>query len=85
MAGTISYDGVVLTALARESGTALVMVLHDLHLALRYADFAIALGDGHATTGRADEVLTAEALSTLFGHRLTAVGGKGSTRTLLPG
>jgi ABC-type cobalamin/Fe3+-siderophores transport system ATPase subunit len=72
-----------LSALARERGTALVMVLHDLHLALRYADYAIALGDGHATTGRADEVLTAGALSVLFGHRLAAVGA-GATRTLLP-
>ena len=72
-----------LSALARERGTALVMVLHDLHLALRYADYAIALGDGCATTGRADEVLTADALSVLFGHRLAAVGA-GATRTLLP-
>jgi len=72
-----------LSALARERGTALVMVLHDLHLALRYADYAIALGDGHATMGRADEVLTAGALSVLFGHRLAAVGA-GATRTLLP-
>jgi iron complex transport system ATP-binding protein len=72
-----------LSALARERGTALVMVLHDLHLALRYADYAIALGNGHATTGRADEVLTAGALSELFGHRLAAVGA-GATRTLLP-
>jgi iron complex transport system ATP-binding protein len=72
-----------LAALARERGTALVMVLHDLHLALRYADHAIALGGGRAVTGRADEVLTADALSALFGHRLAAVG-TGSTRTLLP-
>ena len=84
MAGTISYDGVVLTALARESGTALVMVLHDLHLALRYADYAIALGGGRAVTGRADDVLTADSMSALFGHQLSAVGA-GTTRTLLPG
>jgi iron complex transport system ATP-binding protein len=73
-----------LAALARERGTALVMVLHDLHLALRYADHAIALGSGQAATGRADDVLTADALSALFGHRLAAVG-TGTTRTLLPG
>ena len=72
-----------LSALARERGTALVMVLHDLHLALRYADFAIALGGGRAVTGRAADVLTADAMSALFGHRLAAVGA-GSTRTLLP-
>ena len=73
-----------LSTLARERGTALVMVLHDLHLALRYADHAIALGGGHAVTGRADDVLTADAMSELFGHRLAAVGA-GSMRTLLPG
>jgi iron complex transport system ATP-binding protein len=72
-----------LSALARERGATLVMVLHDLHLALRYADRAIALGGGRAVTGRADEVLTADTMSELFGHRLTAVG-VGSTRTLLP-
>jgi iron complex transport system ATP-binding protein len=72
-----------LSALAREKGTALVMVLHDLHLALRYADRAIALGNGRAVTGLAEEVLTADAMSALFGHRLAAVGN-GSTRTLLP-
>ena len=72
-----------LSVLARESGTALMMVLHDLHLALRYADFAIALGGATPLTGGADEVLTAEAMSALFGHRLTAVG-EGPLRTLLP-
>ena len=36
----------VLAGLARGRGKAIVMVLHDLHLALRYADHAIALGDG---------------------------------------
>ncbi|MEO8677353.1 MAG: ABC transporter ATP-binding protein [Casimicrobiaceae bacterium] len=73
----------VLSALARERGTALVMVLHDLHLALRCADYAIALGGGHGMIGYAEDVLTADAMSALFGHRLTAVG-EGTTRTLLP-
>jgi iron complex transport system ATP-binding protein len=73
-----------LAALSRERGTALVMVLHDLHLALRYADHAVALGAGQAVSGRAEDVLTADALSTLFGHRLTVIGA-GSLRTLLPG
>ena len=72
-----------LSALACERGKALVMVLHDLHLALRYADHAVALGGGGATVGRAEDVLTADGMSALFGHRLTAVGA-GPTRTLLP-
>jgi len=73
-----------LSALARETGTTLVMVVHDLHLALRYADHAIALGKGRAVTGAAGDLLTPEAMSALFGHRLAAVG-EGAMRTLLPG
>ncbi len=72
-----------LTALARERGKALVMVLHDLHLAVRYADHALALGAGRATTGPAADVLTTDALSALFGHRLVAVG-EGNARTFVP-
>jgi iron complex transport system ATP-binding protein len=72
-----------LSALARESGTSLVMVVHDLHLALRYADYAIALGKGRAVTGAAADLLTADAMSALFGHPLEGVGA-GATRTLLP-
>ena len=73
----------VLTGHARATGAAIVMVVHDLHLALRYADHAIAIGGGSACAGAAAEALTAEALSTLFGRRLVAVG-EGSARTLVP-
>jgi len=72
-----------LTALARDKAKAIVMVLHDLHLALRYADHAVALGRGRALAGAAGDILTGAALSELFGHRLVAVGA-GSTSTLLP-
>ncbi len=72
-----------LTALARRGARAIVMVLHDLHLALRYADHAITLGGGRAHAGPAAEILTAEALSELFGHRLVAVG-TGTASTLIP-
>lgn len=72
-----------LTAWARTAGKAIVMVLHDLHLALRYADHAIALGGGRAIAGTAREVLTTDVLSPLFGHTLVAVG-EGATRTLVP-
>jgi len=71
------------TAMARAGSKAIVMVLHDLHLALRYADHAIAIGNGRARAGSAADILTASALSELFGHRLVAVG-EGSTSTLLP-
>jgi ABC-type hemin transport system ATPase subunit len=59
------------------------MVLHDLHLALRYADHAIALGSGRAIAGAAADVLSASTLSQVFGHRLVEVGA-GTTRSLLP-
>lgn len=72
-----------LTALAHGDGRAIVMVLHDLHLALRYADHAIALGGGRAIAGVAGDVLSAPTLSELFGHRLVAVGD-GATRSFLP-
>jgi len=71
------------TALARTGAKAIVMVLHDLHLALRYADHAIALGGGRARAGPAREILTAASLSELFGHRLVAVG-EGVASTLVP-
>ena len=73
----------VVTALARDRGKAIVMVLHDLHLAARFADHAIALGGGRARTGAAARILTAPALSELFGHRLVQVG-EGRTATFLP-
>jgi iron complex transport system ATP-binding protein len=72
-----------LTGWAQPGGKAIVMVLHDLHLALRYADHAIAMGGGRAVTGAARDVLTPEVLSPLFGHPLLAVG-EGTTRTLVP-
>jgi iron complex transport system ATP-binding protein len=73
----------VLAALAKRGGKAVVMVLHDLHLALRYADHAVALGGGRARAGNAAEILTADALSELFGHRLVPVG-QGTTATFVP-
>lgn len=73
----------VVKALAARHGKAVVMVLHDLHLALRYADHAIAIGDGRARAGAATDILTAPLLSELFGHPLIAVG-EGNTSTLVP-
>ena len=73
----------VVRELVRARGKAVVMVLHDLHLALRYADHAIALGGGRVATGPADAILTADAMSALFGHPLRALGD-GATRTLVP-
>ncbi|MEU8799442.1 ABC transporter ATP-binding protein [Spirillospora sp. NPDC048819] len=57
----------LLTDLNRTRGTTIVMVLHDLNLAARYADHLIALADGglHAC-GTPAEVLTEECVRTVF-------------------
>jgi ABC-type cobalamin/Fe3+-siderophores transport system ATPase subunit len=55
------------------------MVLHELHLATRYADHVILLGDEHtngkAQAGNAAEMLTTERLSALFGAAMVALEG----------
>ncbi|WP_329060948.1 ABC transporter ATP-binding protein [Streptomyces sp. NBC_01429] len=58
----------LLTDLNRDRGTTIVMVLHDLNLAARYADHLIALAEGrlHAA-GSPDEVLTRENVRAVFG------------------
>jgi iron complex transport system ATP-binding protein len=72
-----------LTAMARDEGKAIVMALHELHLAVRYADRVVALADGRAAVGRAGEMLTAGRLSQLFGTPLVAAG-EGRARTFVP-
>ena len=56
----------VFVDLARERGRALLMVLHDLHLATRFCDHAIAIGGGSAYAaqriGRADDLVTVYAV-----------------------
>ncbi|OEV11583.1 ABC transporter ATP-binding protein [Streptomyces nanshensis] len=58
----------LLTDLNAGRGTTVVMVLHDLNLAARYADHLVALADGrlHAA-GTPAEVLTQECVRTVFG------------------
>lgn len=57
----------LLTDLNREQGTTIVMVLHDINLAARYADHLFALRDGRVVTGgRPAEVLTSELVRDVF-------------------
>ena len=58
----------LLTDLNRERGTTIVIVLHDLNLAARYADhlFAVRAGALHAS-GTPAEVVTAETVRAVFG------------------
>jgi iron complex transport system ATP-binding protein len=58
----------LLARLNRDEGKTIVMVLHDLNLAARYAHHMIALKDGCiALTGAPQLVMTAETLRTVFG------------------
>ncbi|MFC7405315.1 ABC transporter ATP-binding protein [Georgenia alba] len=58
----------LLTDLNRQRGTTIVMVLHDLNLAARYADHLVALaGGGLHAAGAPGEVLTAECVRAVFG------------------
>lgn len=55
-------------ALNRERGRTIVMVLHDLNLAARYADHLVVIQDGAmVTSGRPRDVITPEMLRDVFG------------------
>ncbi|MEW1760611.1 ABC transporter ATP-binding protein [Streptomyces cyaneofuscatus] len=74
----------LLTDLNRSRGTTIVMVLHDLNLAARYADHLIALADGtlHAAGSPAD-VLTQETVRAVFGLESRVVEDPVSGRPLM--
>ena len=58
----------LLTDLNRSRGTTVVMVLHDLNLAARYADHLVALAGGRVhAAGTPREVLTEECVRAVFG------------------
>ena len=58
----------LLTDLNRRHGTTIVIVMHDLNLACRYADQLIAMSDGRITAqGTPAEVITAETVREVFG------------------
>lgn len=57
----------LLTDLNRERGTTIVLVLHDLNLATRYADHLFALRDGRlVASGRPHDIVTAELVAEVF-------------------
>ncbi|WP_324278590.1 ABC transporter ATP-binding protein [Blastococcus brunescens] len=58
----------LLTDLNRARGTTVVMVLHDLNMAARYAHHLVALSAGRVhATGTPAEVLTTENVRAVFG------------------
>ena len=62
-----------LSGLARSGGKAVLMVLHDVNLAVRCCDHALLLDGGVAQAGTAQELLTAARLSRLYGVPLNAI------------
>ncbi|WP_424464235.1 ABC transporter ATP-binding protein [Pseudoclavibacter helvolus] len=74
----------LLTDLNRSRGTTIVMVLHDLNLAARYADHLIALADGalHAS-GHPNSVLTTDTVRAVFGLESLVVQDPVSGRPLM--
>ncbi|MFD7022581.1 ABC transporter ATP-binding protein [Promicromonospora sukumoe] len=57
----------LLTDLNRARGTTIVMVLHDLNLAARYADHLVALADGRVhAAGEPGDVLTTDTVRAVF-------------------
>lgn len=57
----------LLTDLNRDRGTTIVMVLHDINLAARYADHLFAMHEGHlVASGAPDDVITPDLIRLVF-------------------
>ena len=65
---TMSLAERQVTELNEQRGTTMIMVLHELNLAARVADYLVAMKDGSIVAqGEAHDVLTRENLHTIFG------------------
>ncbi len=70
--------------LARERGKGVLLTLHELNLAARFASHALLFGpDGAVRQGPAREVMVEPALESAFGHRVTRMEA-GSRTWFLP-
>jgi iron complex transport system ATP-binding protein len=76
----------LLTDLNRQRGTTIVVVMHDLNLACRYADHMIAMADGSvAAQGPPTDVVTRELVQQVFGIESVVVADPVSrTPTIVP-
>lgn len=74
----------LLTDLNRRRGTTIVMVLHDLNLAARYADHLIAISEGNVhSAGDPVSVLTPTMVETVFGIRSQVIVDPTSGKPLM--
>ena len=66
----------MLKRLSTDTGKSLLLVMHDLNLALRYCDrFLLLFGDGQCVKGSAAEIITQENLDRLYQHPLQSLQG----------
>ena len=66
----------MLTRQSMETGKSLLLVMHDLNLALRYCNhFLLLFGDGQYVKGNATEVITQANLERLYQHPLQPLQG----------
>ena len=64
----------LLTDLNRKYGTTIVMVLHDINLSARYADYLFALREGKLLAeGKPSEVITSQLIRDVFGLECTVI------------
>ncbi|MDN5588498.1 MAG: heme ABC transporter ATP-binding protein [Brevibacterium sp.] len=70
----------------RDQGAAIVVVLHDLNLALRYADRVLVFGDGRLVAdGTPHEALSEELVEEVYGQRVRRLQVEGvDTPILIP-
>ena len=74
----------LLTDLNRSRGTTIVMVLHDLNMAARYADHLIALAAGRVhAAGEPADVLTEECVRAVFGLESRVIVDPTSNKPLM--
>ncbi len=66
----------LLQARSQAQHKTLLLVMHDLNLALRYCDrFLLLFGEGKTAQGSAEEVLTRATLERLYGHPMHTLDG----------
>lgn len=64
----------LLTDLNKKHGTTIVMVLHDINLSTRYADYLFALKEGKVIAeGKPDEMITSELIQQVFELNCTVI------------
>ncbi|TKT81078.1 ABC transporter ATP-binding protein [Aquamicrobium sp. LC103] len=74
----------LLTDLNRTRGTTIVMVLHDLNLAARYADYLVAMAEGRLhVSGKPEDVLTEENVRQVFGLESRIITDPTSDRPIM--